>query len=277
MDPRRFQHDLNVASARAADELAGLHAGEPDHDTATCIVENIIEAAAARVFLDLEREGRRRSRLEAVAVLRPIGLCGECSDLLAPPEEEAPAEEEHDQEEADAEAAGLRPGAEEARERALFLGWAGQVRELPGPELEASGQETSRMTLIRNIHTSVGRRHPLGIAESLSSTIAALHIAEDQEAIGLLEDLAAAELEAEAREKGEAALGALLTLVDPELEQEEARGIIADWTLAELGQVLGWAELRYSAAVSDAVTPPTPEVVAALARDLDLGEWGGQG
>ncbi len=270
MHLQKLRQRLGEASATAAERLASLHTEEsPDLGTATCVVENIIEAAAARVILDLDREGRRRARFDAVAELEPH-LCGACVDLLGPRPEDFLEEAAEPSEE---------PGEVELEERALFLKWSGEVSRLE-PGGDPGDPENPRGALVLELHASVASRSPIGIAESLYVAINSLHIGEDKEAVLVLEDLAAAELEAAKLEKGEAALGAILTLVEPDLDKEEVREIIADWTLAELEQVRQWADAGFEAQAQAAVgvmpaLVPTPAVIVALARDLiDTGEEG---
>lgn len=256
-----YQDLLNAATASAADHLAELVADfdRASPDLATRIVEQVIEAATARVFLRLETEGARRRRLEAVDVLRP-NLCGACVELLDPEPEAEAVLGVGDEDVA---------GSCELAERMLFLGWAGRVERLTHDgEGQTYSEDDDRFQLIVEIHASVAARHPLGIAESLYRAIGALHVGDDRDAQLALEDLALAEFGAAMREKAEGVLGALRVLVDPELDEERAREELKTWTLEELVLVEAWAEQAYKAATSEATIPIKPAVVAALEREL---------
>ena len=257
---RKFQEQMNAAATGAAKKLADLvaYSGEDCEDIATAIVEQVMEAAVRRVYLELEREGARRKRAEAYQVLCG-DLCGDCQELLAPEERKQVAEEDG------------RPGAIELAERALFLGWHQKVLELPLERDKVGGlaEDSPRMHLIEDIHADMGNRFPLGIAESLAQVISALHAGDDQDALMVLADLAAAEEAAARLEKTEACLGALRTLVDPEVSEDLAREQMAGWTLEELDQVLEWAEVAFGSAVAEAAIPAKPAVVAAFERSLE--------
>jgi len=259
----RYRERMNAAIAAASSALAhGFSNGEPAQAEALAFVEHVIEAAAGRVFFELEAARKATRRGEAVAELERH-LCGECLELLTP-EPERPTIGDPD-----------IPGSTELAERATFLGWAGRVEELGGQELELAGEEvTPRMALIFELHANAADRHPLGIAQDIRHAIDALHVREDADAVAIFEELAAAEEVAAKQEKGAACLEALRVLVDPELEDSRALDLIADWTLEELAQVLEWAEVAFKAATIEAVAgpdaarflPPIPEVVAQYKR-----------
>jgi hypothetical protein len=247
---------------------AAVHASSPwfpgSQDDITKFVEHILEAAAGRVFYELEAARAAAARGDAVALLERH-LCGECVELLTP-EPERPTIGDPD-----------IPGSAELEERTTFLGWSGRVEELGDQEQDLCGEEvTPRMALIFELHTNAADRHPLGIAQDIAHAIDAIHVHEDADAIAILDDLAAAEEVAAKREKGAACLAALRVLVDPDLEDSRALDLIADWTLEELAQVLEWAEVEFKAQALAAVSgpdvartiAPTPEVVAQLKRRM---------
>jgi len=246
----RYRERMNAAIAAASSALAhGFSNGEPAQAEALAFVEHVIEAAAGRVFFELEAARKATRRGEAVAELERH-LCGECLELLTP-EPERPTIGDPD-----------IPGSTELAERATF-------------ELELAGEEvTPRMALIFELHANAADRHPLGIAQDIRHALDALHVREDADAVAIFEELAAAEEVAAKQEKGAACLEALRVLVDPELEDSRALDLIADWTLEELAQVLEWAEVAFKAATIEAVAgpdaarflPPIPEVVAQYKR-----------
>lgn len=254
-----YQERMNTAKAAAL--LASSECFVGNRENAETFIEQVIEAATARVFLDLDAEGKRRHRAEAVAVLGD-DLCGECVELLTPEAETAPT------------GIGIGdpniPGSVELAERDLFLSWHNRIAEVG----EGLAEDGPRFALICELHASMGDRHPLGIAENIGQAIGALHAGDDDEARATLDDLAAAELGAAKIEKGGACLEALRVLVDPELDDDQARGLIADWTMAELVAVLTWAEVAFKCATISAgagadaarMIPAIPEVVAAFKR-----------
>lgn len=246
------------AAAGAIRKLADLvaYSGEDCEDIATAIVEQVIEAAAGRVFHDIKQEGARRRRLEAMAELEQ-DLCPACVDRLGFPPPVA-----------DQDLVGKGdpnvPGSVELAERELFLGWRRRAAEL-----EPTGEEGSpREALIFELHASRSQRHPLGIAEDLSHAIEALHTGDDQEAVDILDNLAEAELQSALSEKRAAFLGAVKVVVDPDADELEAAALVAEWTVPDLDRALLWADAEFSAATSGAVVPPKPECVAALERKL---------
>jgi len=260
----RYQERMNAAIAAASSALAhGFSNGEPAQAEALAFVEHVIEAAAGRVFFELEAARKAAARGEAVALLERH-LCGECLELLTPEPERPTIGGDPD-----------IPGSTELAERATFLGWAGRVEELGGQELELAGVEvTPRMAMIFELHANAADRHPLGIGQDIRHAIDALHVREDADAVAIFEELAAAEEVAAKREKGAACLEALRVLVDPDLDDATALDAIADWTLEELAQVLEWSEAEFQAQAIAAVAgpdaarmiAPTPEVVAQFKR-----------
>lgn len=253
---------MNAAKATAVDKLADLvaYSGEDCRDIATVIVEATIEAATRRVFLELENEGRRRSRLDALEVLEQ-DLCETCVETLSPTPAPPP------------EGDGT-PGSTELEERALFLGWAGRVENLE-PD-DSTDDEGPRLELVFEIHANLAQRHPLGIAQDLAQAIAALHICDDRDASMVLLELAEAEEAAARAEKTDACLRLLAQVLDPEVAPERisipnkvALAEMADWTLEELDHTWEWARLAQHAALTPGASPPPmPAVVDAIRRRL---------
>lgn len=71
-----------------------------------------------------------------------------------------------------------------------FRAWRDRVAGLRGP---SEDEDSPRFKLIEEIHRDRSCRHPLGIAQSLSAVIDALHVDDEHDALTLLEDLEEAE------------------------------------------------------------------------------------
>lgn len=171
---------MNAAKANAIDGLAEIIDGEAGYsgdngiDYATRIVEAIMEAAAGRVFSELSTESRRRSLADLEA-----DLCGSCLDLLAPVigcPGEGPAIAD----------------LEDLEDQALFQAWSIRVADLEGTEPE----DGPRMSLVEELHADRSDRHPIGIAQELGRVIDALVAQDDEDAGAILDELAAALVEA---------------------------------------------------------------------------------
>lgn len=115
------------------------------------------------------------------------------------------------------------------REEGLFRSWRKRVEAGLPEDLDDEGH---RFALIQEIHDDQARRYPLGIAGTLRAVISALHVAEDVEAIELLEALERDEWSSRALNASSEAEAEPNLAVLSRLEQLELR-------LAELEEALG--------------------------------------
>jgi len=262
---RTNQDLLNKATAAAL--LASSECFVGNAENATAFIEHVIEAATARVFLDLHRERARRERAAALEVLAP-DLCGECVELNG-----------HALDLADgwtpAAVDGERPGDAELAERAMFLDWSGRCQELHGEGGDPGDPRGQRGGLVAELHASIGERHPLGLARHLSLALGELADGDDKAAARLLEDLADDELKAARNEKAAACGGATIAPVDAEADPEKIEAEVTGWTLGELDAFLAWAD-DAADCVAAGARPPLrvieARILTALAADEDLAE-----